>query len=133
MDHTTTDIPPLNTVFQLGDAITTEQQRFLDVHGFLHFRGVASPEEVEMLRGEVERIAESWTEEGRREIRGVPIFYGRDRQGAPLAQRLPFTSVFSESIRTLIRDPRFEPVRRLIGEDARIGDEERTASWPTAS
>ncbi|MEE2779262.1 MAG: phytanoyl-CoA dioxygenase family protein, partial [Myxococcota bacterium] len=120
-----TESLPLNTVFQLGPQITPEQHRFLDTHGFLHFRGVASPDEVEMLRSEVDRIAESFTGEGRRKVRGIPIFYGRDKQGAPLAQRLPFTSTFSESIRALIRDERFEPVRRLIGEDARIGDEEK--------
>jgi phytanoyl-CoA hydroxylase len=122
---TTPELPPMNTIFQLGDEIDEVQKRFLGVHGFLHFRGVAAPDEVEMLRTEVDRLADSWTRENRRQIRGIPIFYGRNREGTPLAQRIPFTSVYSPSVRALIRDGRFEPIRRLIGEDARVGDEEK--------
>src|SRR5262249_13934236 len=38
---------------------------------------------------------------------------------------LAFTSVFSEKVRAFVRDPRFAPILGLIGEGARIGDQEK--------
>jgi len=66
-----------------------------------------------------------WREEGRDRVYGIPLFWGRTPGGDPYLQRFAFTSVFSERIRGFVRDARFEAVRRLIGEDARIGDEEK--------
>ena len=116
---------PLDTVFELGDHITQEQEAFLEVHGFVHFRGVASPKEVEKIIEEHKEICAKHMKEGRESVYGIPIFYGRDEDGEVLLNRSPFSSVFSQVIRDFVRDPRFEPIRRLIGEDARVGDEEK--------
>ena len=116
---------PLDTTFELGETITPEQTAFLDTWGFLHFRGVAKPEEVETLLSEMKRIEELFYDEKRKKVNGVPIFYGRNLDGNPLAQRLPFTSTFSPFIRNFVRDDRFEPIRLLFDGDARVGDEEK--------
>ena len=42
-----------------------------------------------------------------------------------MLQRIPFTSLHSGFISELIRDERFMPVRRLIGDDTRIGENEK--------
>lgn len=120
-----TELPPIGTIFELGATITDEQRRFLDKHGFLHFRGVARPEEVAMIRAELDRIQALWIAEGRRSVYGIPLFYGKDPDGKPFLQRFAFTSMFSPPIKDFVRDPRFEPVRRLIGDDARVGDAEK--------
>lgn len=117
-----TDLP-LTTRFPLGPEITAGQRAFLDRHGFLHFPGVASSAEVSMLVEELRVIEESWLAERRRYVNGIPIFFGRP--GRRFIQRFPFTSAFSERIRALVKDPRFEPIRRLVGEDARVGDLEK--------
>jgi phytanoyl-CoA hydroxylase len=122
---TPSPLPPIDTRFELGDEITPEQSRFLDHYGFLHFRGVASVAEVEELTAEHDRISVGHVEAGRESVYGIPIFYGRDVDGSVLLNRSPFSSVYSEVIHRFVRDPRFEPIRRLIGEDARIGDEEK--------
>lgn len=116
---------PVTTKFRLGRAITAEQQAFLDHYGFLHFEGVASPGEVAMIAREMDRVEQQWLAEGRTRLYGIPIFYGRAPDGRRAVQRFTFTSVFSEEIGAFVRDPRFEPVRTLIGEDARVGDREK--------
>ena len=121
----TTPLPPIGTIFTLGDTITDVQQRFLDTHGYLHFRGVAKPEEVAMIRAELDRIQAEWIGEGRKFVYGIPLFYGKDPDGKPFLQRFAFTSMFSPSIKAFVRDARFEPVRKLTAEDARIADTEK--------
>ena len=106
---------PLDTIFELGPSLTEAQTDFLDTYGFVHFRGVASHDEVARLTEEHERICDGHVAEGRKSVYGVPIFYGRDEAGDTLLNRSPFSSVYSEVIRDFVRDERFEPIRRLNG------------------
>lgn len=115
---------PLTTRFELGDRITVEQQRFLDEHGFLVFSKVAKPEEVEHLRSEIDALQQRWISEDRKVVYGIPLFRG-ELDGEPFIQRFPFSSCFSDYIRKFVRDDRFDPVRSLIGENTRVGDEEK--------
>lgn len=111
--------------FRLGPEITDEQRAFLDEHGFLVFERVAAAGEIEAVLAEVDRVAAEWLAAGRRRVFGIPLFVGADPEGKPYLQRLAFTSAFSPLIRDFVRDERFEPIRRLIGEDARVGDAEK--------
>jgi len=116
---------PLGTRFQLRDAITPIQAAFLDRHGFLIFDRVASREEVDAILGEVVRIEGELLESGERSLYGVPVWFGADPDGQPMLQRLGFTSTRSPYLAEFVQHERFEPVRKLIGEDARIGHEEK--------
>lgn len=120
-----TQLPPLNTRFMLGPEITPIQQAFFDAHGFLVFHQVASPEEVEMIAGELEAIQAQWLEEGRTKVNGIPLFVGSDPDGKPFISRFAFTSMFSEKLREFVLDERFEPIRKMVGEDARVGHDEK--------
>lgn len=115
---------PLDTRFQLGSSITDEQAGFFDLHGFLVFDRVASGDEVAMIKDELARIQDVWRQEDRREVNGIPIFWGKDLDGEPLVQRFTFTSTFSDRIKDFVTDSRFEPIRQLVGPDARIGHTE---------
>ena len=77
-----------------------------------------------MIRDEADAIAEQWLAEGRKQVYGVPLFVGKDDAGKATVQRMPFTSVFSDKIKAFVRDPRFEPIRTLVGDNARVGDQE---------
>lgn len=116
---------PLDTKFTLSEEITPIQQEFLEVHGFLHFEGVANEAEVLSILSEVDRIQEEWIQEERKEVYGIPLFKGAKSASESLIQRMPFTSCFSPMIKDFVRDSRFEPVRKLVGEDARVGDQEK--------
>lgn len=116
---------PLNTRFKLGPEMTPEQQEFLDTHGFLIFEGVASTAEVAMIQAELAAIQGRWVAQGRRFVNGIPIFWGKDPDGRPYVQRFTFSSMFSEKIRSFVLDPRFEPIRKLSGPEARVGHDEK--------
>lgn len=116
---------PLNHRFQLGQTITPVQKAYLDRNGYLVFAGVASPHEVERIVAEVDRVQARFLAEGRRKAYGVPLWFGQDEHGEPYLQRTGFLSMYSDYVRQFVTDARFEPIRRLIGEDARIGHEEK--------
>jgi ectoine hydroxylase-related dioxygenase (phytanoyl-CoA dioxygenase family) len=116
---------PLSARFRLGAEVTPVQRAFLDRHGYLVFDRVASEEEVATLLGEADRVQERLLVERREQVYGVPVWVGQDPDGKPYLQRLAFTSEFSEAIRAFVRDPRFEPVRLLVGAEARVGDREK--------
>lgn len=117
-------ILPVDTKFKLGPVLTQEQIDFLDHYGFIHFKKVATPEEVAMITSEMERIEQQWAAEGRTSIYGIPLFFG-NLNGKPFLQRLAFTTMYSDKIKAFVRDARFEPIRKLIGENARVGDNEK--------
>jgi phytanoyl-CoA hydroxylase len=78
-----------------------------------------------MITAEADAIAAQWLAEGRKQVYGVPLFVGKDDAGKATVQRMPFTSVFSPKIKAFVRDPRFEPIRTLVGDGARVGDNEK--------
>jgi ectoine hydroxylase-related dioxygenase (phytanoyl-CoA dioxygenase family) len=116
---------PLTHRFHLGATLTPVQKMFLDLHGFIVFAQVASPEEVTSIQEEVDAIQVRFFAEGRRKAYGVPIWAGKDHNGEAYIQRFAFTSMYSDYIRAFVRDERFEPVRKLIGDNARVGDQEK--------
>lgn len=116
---------PLDTRFELGEAITGVQQAFLDEHGFILFSEVAKLHEVERILSEIDQIQERWLAEGRETVFGIPVFVGKGVDGHPFIQRFAFTSVYSEYIHEFVRDPRFAPVRSIVGENTRVGDREK--------
>jgi phytanoyl-CoA hydroxylase len=116
---------PLTTRFTLGNTITAEQAAFLELHGFLVFAQVARPDEVATILAELSRIEQQWLDEKRDSVFGIPLFKGKTDVGRPRIHRFPFTSCFSDPIKTFVRDDRFAPIRSLIGDDTRVGDREK--------
>lgn len=116
---------PLTTRFRLGPTITDEQRAFLDEHGFLVFEQVASSEELAGMLADLEEVQARWLAENRKFLNGIPLFVGKGASGEPFIQRFTFTSMFAPAIRQFVLDQRFEPVRRLIGENARVGHDEK--------
>lgn len=116
---------PLSTRFKLGPEITAEQTAFFEQNGFLVFDAVASPEEIAMIAGELDAIEARWLTEQRKWVNGIPVFWGRNPDRQPWVQRFTYTSMFSERLRSFVLDPRFEPIRRMVGAEARVGHDEK--------
>jgi len=116
---------PLATRFGLGEAITPVQDAFLAKHGFIVYDRVADRDEVNTILAEVDRIEADLLAKGERKIFGVPVWFGLDPDGHEYLFRMGFTSVYSDFLASFVRDSRFEPIRCLIGKDARIGDREK--------
>lgn len=118
-------LPHVSTRFRLGAALTATQRAFFDRHGFLHFEGFVSHDEVERLRADMASIQAQWLSEGRTKVNGIPVRYGKDVDGTPMVQRFAFTSRFGENFHRLVNDARFDPIKALIGEDCRVGEDEK--------
>ena len=116
---------PLSVRFRLRAEITPVQRAFLDCHGFILFDRVATEAEIDRILTDIDRVEEQLIAEDRHSLFGVPIWFGTSPDGGRWLQRMGFTSVLSEYLATFVREPRFEPIRRLIGDDARIGDREK--------
>ncbi len=116
---------PLSARFQLGPVVTEGQLAFLARHGFAVFDRVASFEEVDTILAEVDRIEAELLAAGCTTVNGVPVWFGLDPDGRDYLFRMGFTSTYSEWLSRFVRDDRFDPIRRLIGDNARIGEREK--------
>lgn len=116
---------PMGTRFRLGAEITPVQRAFLDRNGFVVFDRVARDEEVDTILAEIDRVEAELLDKGERTVFGVPVWFGPDPDGREYLFRMGFSSVHSPYLAAFVRDDRFDPVRRLIGDDARIGDREK--------
>jgi hypothetical protein len=116
---------PFDVRFHLRAEITPVQGAFLDRTGFLVFDRVASTDEVAAILAEVDRIEADLIARDVRTLFGVPIWFGWNPDGVCWLQRMGFTSVLSSYLSAFVKHERFEPVRRLIGQDARIGEREK--------
>lgn len=116
---------PLSVRFRLRPELTPIQLAFLDHHGFAVFDRVASRPEVQTILAELEDSGDRLIGDGIQKVRGVPVWTGIGPDGAPMLERMGFSSVHSAYLSAFVQDMRFDPVRRLIGEDARIGHEEK--------
>ena len=123
--RTAADHLPLDTRFRLRDTITPIQWAFLHKHGFLVFARVVSTDEVAHVLAEIDRVEKKLIDEKIDKIYGVPVWFGVGPDGQKWLQRVGFASVYSDWLDAFVQDRRFEPVRRLIGEDARIGTREK--------
>lgn len=119
------DVLPPGTKFRLGSEVTPEQRAFLERHGYLHFEQVASAAELAEMVAGIDGVESKFLAEGRTSVRGIPLFFGARADGTRGIQRLAFTSLFAPAVSTFVRDARFEPIRRLVGTDARIGEDEK--------
>ncbi len=111
--------------FTLGPSLTEAQLTFFHTHGFIRFRGVATPAECDQLADALESLSERFTEEDRGTVLGIPLQYWVRPDGRRYVQRFAYTSHYSQSIANFVNDSRFEPVRQLCGEDARLAEVEK--------
>ena len=116
---------PFSVRFCLAAQITPVQQAFLDRHGYVVFDRVAARAELDTILAEIDRVEQDLLAQGKTKVYGVPVWFGVDPDGRDYLFRMGFASVFSPFLAQFVRDARFEPVRKLIAEDARIGDQEK--------
>ncbi|MDO3626789.1 phytanoyl-CoA dioxygenase family protein [Mucilaginibacter sp. BT774] len=111
--------------FSLGTFITTEQRRFFNEHGFIHFENFISPEAVKELTDASHEVQQQLIESNTYKINGVPLKYGIDLDGKKLIQRFAFINQQHEVFERLADDKRFRILLNLVGPEARLGIEEK--------
>lgn len=117
--------PPLAASLPWTGEFTDEARAFLKEHGFIRYRGFASPEEVATLRSELARVESEWVAAKRESVNGIPIKYGVDDEGRPFVNRFAFTSQFSPWLHNWLTDPRWQLVLTMCGEGFRIAEDEK--------
>lgn len=113
------------TRFQLDGSLTPEQLAFFAANGFLHFEGFASATEIAGLVAAMDQLSLRLCAERRRTVNGIPIRYGRDVDGRAIVQRFAFTSELSGAFAEFVNQPKFAPIKALIGEGCRVGEHEK--------
>ena len=111
--------------FDLGSALTAEQQAFLDQNGFIVFKGFLQKPEVAGILGHLEALEAKWLAEQRKSVFGIPVQYRTGLDGKPYVSRFAFASCFSEALHGFLAQERFEGVRRLLGPQFRLGEREK--------
>lgn len=79
--------------FTLGQKLTEEQISFFDKNGFIHFQGVASPEEIRAILNSTEAIQEKWICDDLKIVNGVPIKFGVDENGKKIVHRFLYFTI----------------------------------------
>jgi phytanoyl-CoA hydroxylase len=112
--------------FVLGNKVTEEQYGFFDKYGVIIYRNFLSSEIVRLFISELNRIEKQWLEEGREKINGIPLKFGKDKDGNKMIQRMCFLSLYSEPLHDMLQDPR---IRALVGllypYEGRISENEK--------
>jgi phytanoyl-CoA hydroxylase len=111
--------------FTLGEQLTQEQIDFFDRNGFIHFRSVASAQEVSHIIASTENVQSRWLKDNVKKINGVPIKYGKDENGNEIVHRFPFTSQYSEEVHRFVTSPRILALKVLMPQGARIAENEK--------
>jgi phytanoyl-CoA hydroxylase len=110
--------------FSLGTSLTPEQLAFFNRYGFIHFSNVFSADEVKAIHDSIDKTQAKLVHEKVEKINGVPVFYGKNKKGDFIPQRMPFMQRFSEPLKNIVESNRLSPLQALI-PDARMGYEER--------
>ncbi len=113
------------TTFTLGNTLTEEQKAFFEEHGYIHFSGFLSPEEVQEIVSASEDVQQKWIANKTEKINGVPVKYGKDLDGQPIVQRFAFLNQHTRILSDLLKDERVQALLQLIGPGARIGENEK--------
>ena len=98
----------INQTFTLKKEITFEQLRHFYTFGFIHFKKVASDEEVLKLISEMNKMEQRFIDEDRKTVLGVPIQWGKTEIGKPFVNRFAYSSEYSEYIKEFVNDERFK-------------------------
>ncbi len=112
--------------FQLGETLTQDQLDFFDKHGVIVFRNFLTPEKISTYLQEIKRLENTWIEEKREKINGIPLKFGKDENGNTTIQRLCFTSLYSDSLHAILSDPRLSELSGFLGPyEGRIAENEK--------
>lgn len=124
------ELPRANRVipipdFQLGDSLTPEQIDYLDTYGFIRFKGFVSRGRAAELHAAMNELDRSLVASGREVVNGVPLIFGKRKDGSRYVQRMCFASLLHPAFGAFLKDPRFSAIARAAGPGFRIAEDER--------
>lgn len=109
----------------LGPELTAHQRGLFARDGALHFKRFLGPQAVADIIKAIGEVEQQWVNEEVRTVRGTPVKYGKDMDGRPMVQRFAFASHYHAVLAEVLQDPRLKAILQLVGDDARLGTEEK--------
>jgi hypothetical protein len=114
------------SLFQLHKELTPAQLHYFEENGFIHFKNFVDKRTVAGLLTAIKSAELHLLGNGIKKVKGIPLKFGRDINGAPLLQRIAFASHYSPVLKEFLRDPRLDALMRLLGDyEGRIGENEK--------
>lgn len=112
--------------FSLERNLTRAQLQYFHTHGVIQFKKFVDKDTLALFISEVKSTEHYLLSNGISKVNGIPLKMGRDIDGAPLIQRIAFTSHYSPVLKEFLKDPRFKALTQLLGNyEGRIGENEK--------
>ena len=111
--------------FTLQDTLTPDQASFFEDNGFIRFRNVATQGECDTICAALDQLSDQFVQAERKKVLGIPLQWGARPSGDRYVQRYAYSSHYASDIHDFVTDGRFEPVRLLCGEEARLAETEK--------
>ena len=113
-------------IFKLGQQPTKSHLQYFHKHGVIQFKNFIDKETLASFISEIKSTERHLLSSGITKVNGIPLKFGKDTDGAPLIQRIAFTSHYSPVLREFLQDPRLQALTRLLGNyEGRIGENEK--------
>jgi phytanoyl-CoA hydroxylase len=90
--------------------------------GYLHFNSFFTESEVQLILKELKDTEQKYLANRWKQVYGIPIVYGFDVDGAMIANRMPFVSLFNSNLKALAG--KLLVLRAIFGDEFRVGEEE---------
>jgi phytanoyl-CoA hydroxylase len=113
-------------VYYLNEHVSEEQRIFFHTHGLIQYKNFISKELVSVFLSEIKRIEGYLLQTGITKINGVPLKFGKDKDGSSLIQRIAFTSQYSDILSEFLKSEKIKALTRLLEPYAgRISENEK--------
>ena len=115
-----------NSDFYFNHQLEESHIQFFKKNGFIVFKNFISPELVKQIIDEISTIEQLLINGGVKKIYGVPLKFGNNEDGEISIQRICFSSLHSELLKTLIRDQRLLQLKEFLHPyEGRINENEK--------
>ncbi len=112
--------------FQLSQGLAPEHLHYFQENGFIHFRNFVDRRTVAAFLTAIKSAELYLLGNGIKKVKGIPLKFGQDLNGAPLIQRLAFASHYSPVLKEFLADHRLKALIGLLGgSKGRIGENEK--------
>ena len=111
--------------FHLKEKLSSQEIDFFHQNGFIHFKNFINQEAIQSIIKASNAVEKVLLKDEVKKVNGVPLKFGKDLNGNTIIQRFAFLNQKSPVLSELIKDPRLKALFDLVGDGARLAENER--------
>lgn len=115
----------MKTLTSQISTLSHEQADFFRNNGYLHMPGFIDQNMVKDVLCAIQEVEQKLLLSGAKIVNGIPLKFGKDFNGKTIIQRMTFASLYHPLLHQLLMDPRFNDLLPLLGQQGRIGENEK--------